>query len=121
VTKGVEPVVRLIRRAHGTEEVIAEHSVSAGRIYLRTEAHGQAYSFYFSNKLNEWTKLAENVDGRILSTPIAGGFVGAFIAMYASSNGQNSMNYADFDWFEYIGLDDTEFSPEQNQNELTQS
>jgi len=121
VTKGVEPVVRLIRRAHGTEEVIAEHSVSAGRIYLRTEAHGQAYSFYFSNKLNEWTKLAENVDGRILSTPIAGGFVGAFIAMYASSNGQTSTNYADFDWFEYIGLDDIGFSPEQNQNELTQS
>ena len=66
-------------------------------------------------------KLAENVDGRILSTPVAGGFVGAYIAMYASSNGQTSTNYADFDWFEYIGLDDSGFSPEQNQNGLTQS
>jgi alpha-N-arabinofuranosidase len=42
------------------------------------------------------------MDGRILSTPVAGGFVGAYIAMYASSNGQFSTNHADFDWFEYI-------------------
>ena len=53
----------------------------------------------------EWQLLAENVDGRILSTPVAGGFVGAFIGMYASSNGQSGTNYADFDWFEYVGLD----------------
>ena len=39
----------------------------------------------------------------ILSTPVAGGFVGAYIAMYASSNGQPSANHVDFDWFEYQG------------------
>jgi hypothetical protein len=26
--------------------------------------------------------------------------------MYASNNGQPSTNMADFDWFEYIGLDE---------------
>jgi hypothetical protein len=26
--------------------------------------------------------------------------------MYASSNGQSSATTADFDWFEYIGLDE---------------
>jgi Beta xylosidase C-terminal Concanavalin A-like domain len=26
--------------------------------------------------------------------------------MYASSNGQPSVNTADFDWFEYVGLDE---------------
>jgi alpha-N-arabinofuranosidase len=46
------------------------------------------------------------VDSRILSTPVAGGFVGAYIGIYASSNGQLSTNHADFDWFEYIGLDE---------------
>ena len=45
-------------------------------------------------------------DGRILSTPVAGGFVGAYIGMYASSNGQPSVNTADFDWFEYVGPDE---------------
>jgi xylan 1,4-beta-xylosidase len=39
-------------------------------------------------------------DGRILSNPVAGGFVGAYIAMSASSNGHESTNYADFDWFD---------------------
>jgi alpha-N-arabinofuranosidase len=53
----------------------------------------------------EWKSLIENVDGRILSTPVADDFVGAYIAMVVTSNGQPSTNYADFDWFEYVGLD----------------
>jgi alpha-N-arabinofuranosidase len=36
---------------------------------------------------------------------VAGGFVGAYIAMYASSNGQPGTNHADFDWFEYVGIE----------------
>jgi alpha-N-arabinofuranosidase len=66
-------------------------------------AHEQSYNFYFSTN-DQWQALAENVDGRILSTPVAGGFVGAYIAMYASSNGQLSANHADFDWFDYSGV-----------------
>ena len=50
---------------------------------------------------------AEGIDGRILSTSFAGGFVGAYVGMYASSNGHPSANMADFDWFEYIGLDES--------------
>ncbi|MFN2286052.1 MAG: hypothetical protein ACK2UQ_16685, partial [Anaerolineae bacterium] len=42
--------------------------------------------------------------GRILSTTVAGGFVGAYLGMYASSNGQPSTSIADFDWFEYIEI-----------------
>jgi alpha-N-arabinofuranosidase len=44
------------------------------------------------------------VDGRILSTNVAGGGASAFIGMYASSDGQSSENVADFDWFEYVRL-----------------
>lgn len=107
VTKRAEPVIRLIKRAHGREEILVERPITSGQMYLKAEAHEQAYSFYFANKQVEWHTIAENVDGRILSTPVAGGFVGAYIAMYASSNGHPSTNYADFDWFEYIGLDET--------------
>jgi alpha-N-arabinofuranosidase len=74
--------------------------VPAGRYTLKVTADGQNYNFYFSTN-GLWHALAENVDGRILSTPVAGGFVGAYIAMYASSNGLPSANTADFDWFEY--------------------
>ncbi|MBN1449933.1 MAG: glycoside hydrolase family 43 protein [Anaerolineales bacterium] len=105
VTKAPEPVLRLIKRADGKEEIIAEQPVYAAKLYLNVEAHEQAYNFYFADKPDEWLAVTEEVDGRILSTPVAGGFVGAYIAMYASSNGQSSTNNADFDWFEYVGLD----------------
>lgn len=97
-----ETVIRLIRRAQGKDETIASQPVSAGRYTLKVTAHEQDYNFYFATG-GAWQALAENVDGRILSTPVAGGFVGAYLAMYASSNGQPSANKADFDWFEYTG------------------
>ncbi len=108
ITKAREPVLRLIRRAYGKEQILAEQPASTAsgtKLYLKVEAHEQAYDFYFASQPDEWHTLAEHVDGRILSTPVAGGFVGACIAMYASSNGQSSLNNADFDWFEYVGLD----------------
>jgi xylan 1,4-beta-xylosidase len=105
VTLGTETVVRLIKRAKGVEEIVAERPITAGRVYLKVEAHGQAYSFYAASQPDQWLAVAPDVDGRILSTPVAGGFVGAYVAMYASSNGQPSTNRADFDWFEYTGIE----------------
>ncbi|MGC1375278.1 MAG: glycoside hydrolase family 43 protein [Anaerolineales bacterium] len=98
--------VHLVKRAQGQEETLAEQPLKAGQVFLKVEAHEQDYSFYTATAPDEWRPLAENVDGRILSTPVAGGFVGAWIAMYASSNRQLSTNHADFDWFEYVGLDE---------------
>ncbi len=105
VTRTDRTVIRLIKRAAGVEETIAERPINAGRCYLKVEAHEQAYSFYAASEPDKWQPIAEGVDGRILSTPVAGGFVGAVIALYASSHGQPSTNCADFDWFEYLGLD----------------
>jgi len=53
-----------------------------------------------------WRTLAENVDACILSTPVVGGFVGANIGMYASSNGHPNTNNVDFNWFEHVGLNE---------------
>jgi xylan 1,4-beta-xylosidase len=104
VTRTQQPVIRLIKRAAGVEEILAEQPLASGRCTLKVEAHEQAYSFFATTEPAQWRVVAENVDGRILSTPVAGGFVGAVIALYASSNGQASANSADFDWFEYRGL-----------------
>jgi len=108
ITQNSDREIHLIKCVDGLEEVLAKKPIMAGMIYLKIEARGQEYSFYFSNQPGEWQTLIENIDGRILSTPVAGGFVGAYIAMYASSNGQASNNHVDFDWFEYIGLDSLE-------------
>ena len=100
VTQEDVPVIRLIKRSNGNEEVLASQPITAGNCVLKVTAHEQNYNFYFSTD-GTWHSLAENVDGRILSTSVAGGFVGAFIGLYASSNGHPSTNHADFDWFEY--------------------
>jgi xylan 1,4-beta-xylosidase len=108
--KGRSSIVRLIKREKGEETVLAEQSVEAGRpgetgrTYFKIEASGQDYSFYIAAAPEAWRAVAQAVDGRILSTPVARGFVGAYIGMYASSNGQPSQNVADFDWFEYRSL-----------------
>lgn len=103
---GSKPLICLIERANGREKLLVEKPFTAGKFYLKVQARGQNYSFYAASALGDaWQPIAENVDGRILSTPVAGGFVGAYIGMITSSNGQPSSNYADFDWFEYKGED----------------
>jgi len=97
-------VIKLVKREKGADILLAEQMIPAGRIYLRVQAIGQEYSFFAAILPETWKPVAENVDGRILSTPVAGGYVGAYIGMYASSNGRASRNFADFDWFEYKGI-----------------
>jgi xylan 1,4-beta-xylosidase len=101
-----EPIGWLLPIPTGTDVTLAEHPIEGQRFYFKVEADGQAYSFYIATEPEAWQPVAEGVDGRILSTPFAGGFVGTYIGMYASSDGQPSSNTADFDWFEYIGLDE---------------
>lgn len=103
VTCQSDPVIQLIRRSHGQDQLLASQALGAGRCALRVLAHEQTYNFYFSTN-DHWQTLVEHVDGRNLSTPVAGGFVGAFLGMYASSNGHQSTNHADFDWFKYYGV-----------------
>jgi xylan 1,4-beta-xylosidase len=100
------PVVRLIKREKGGETILAERPAPAGKVYFKVAADGQEYGFYTAAECERWEPVAENVDGRILSTPVAGGFIGAYVGMYASSNGRPGGNAADWDWFEYSGSDE---------------
>ncbi|MBD1379403.1 glycoside hydrolase family 43 protein [Metabacillus arenae] len=105
VTKiGENSFVRLVKREAGEEQILASELSNNPRLFFKVEAIGQDYSFYYGVRSEEWIMLKENVDGRILSTDLAGGFVGAYLGMYVSSNGKESHNYADFDWFEYVGI-----------------
>lgn len=101
---GGSNVVKLVKCEDGKEEVLKELPIEASKLYLKVEAHGQNYSFYFGESRSDFQTLIEDVDGRILSTDVAGGFVGIVIGLYASSNGESSDNKAYFDWFEYVGL-----------------
>jgi len=75
------------------------------QLFLKLEAKGKIYNFYYGTIPGEWKEVKGSVDGKALSTEVAGGFVGVIIGMYASSQGHPSSNFADFDWFEYSGND----------------
>lgn len=96
--------IRLIRRRGGEENITAAIPLQTDRVYLKVEADQQSYSFFYKTDNDEWNTLCEKEDGTILSTDVAGGFTGAYLGLYASSNGTKSDHAADFDWFEYISL-----------------
>ncbi|MFC0473301.1 hypothetical protein ACFFHM_23055 [Halalkalibacter kiskunsagensis] len=97
-------VLRLVKRTAGEDQTWSVEQVKTNRLFLKVEVYGQDYNFYYATEPENWQTLTENVDGRILSTDIAGGFVGTYIGMYTSSNGEESSNTADFDYFEYSRL-----------------
>ncbi|MBU3099489.1 MULTISPECIES: glycoside hydrolase family 43 protein [Clostridium] len=87
------------------ESTLAHKVFSSEAVYLKVSAKGQEYNFYYGSSLNEMELLAGNIDGRILSSDVAGGFIGTYIGLFASSNGKYSNNIVDFDWFDYKSQD----------------
>jgi xylan 1,4-beta-xylosidase len=105
VSREEHQTVSLIKRQNGEDTILAKRHISGGLFFFKVSAVGQSYNFHIAAEPGQWQPVAENVDGRILSTPVAGGFIGAYIGMYASGDGQPSDNFADWDWFEYQGED----------------
>ena len=88
--------------AHITENdtLLAEEEINAkGMLELYLKAAGQRAEFFVRDEEGKVLKLIKDVSLLPYSTEEAGGFVGCTIGMYASANGQDSSNYADFAWF----------------------
>jgi xylan 1,4-beta-xylosidase len=70
----------------GTPQTIATAEIpvpAAGLVYLRISAAGRAYSFSYATAPETWRTLLADADGSILSTPVAGGFVGVYVGPFA--------------------------------------
>ena len=52
-------------------------------VFLKIDARGGRYDFYYGQRPGQWIPLARDADGSILSTKRAGGFVGTMLGMYA--------------------------------------
>jgi alpha-N-arabinofuranosidase len=109
-------VIQLFQSVRSDEEdkqlrLITEKPITSGEpfdlFYLKIDANGGIYTFYYSLNGADWDLLKDSVDGTFLSTNTAGGFVGCMFALYATSLGQDCDNIARFDWFEYEGSDET--------------
>lgn len=106
-------VIQLLKSTGNTvaaqPEVLVSKNIEskkARELLLKIEANGDTYSFYYATQKNNWQLLKGNVDGKFLSTKLAGGFVGCMYAMYATSNGLGTTNKAYFNWFECSNNDD---------------
>lgn len=82
--KGRDVEVFLEKKGGKQVETIASTVVRAnGALELKITGEERAYSFYYDADGKGWRSLFENDDGSILSTEVAGGFVGAVLGMHA--------------------------------------
>ncbi len=112
------PVIELYRSVDAEQpgdgmELVASRRLdgnsAGGPIDLQIESHGSSYSFLYRTSPGNWEVLKDGLDASFLSTKVAGGFVGCFDALYATSLGKPSENSAYYDWFKYKGKDEAQF------------
>lgn len=76
------------QESNEASEIIASVPVQlpeGQNLYLKIEAKGKFYDFYYATEEGAWQLLMANADGTILSTEVAGGFVGTVFGLYAYS------------------------------------
>lgn len=71
-----------------------------GDVILKVTATELQYHFWVQPEGKEAELVATTLT-KNLSTEAIGGFTGVFMGMYASGNGADNVNPADFDWFDY--------------------
>ncbi|MDQ8203521.1 glycoside hydrolase family 43 protein [Pelagicoccus sp. SDUM812003] len=81
---GQKSILSLERVKDGETEVLNEVEVAnTDKIALRVEGDEDLCSFEYAVKPDAWLTLAANLDARMITTAVAGGFVGATVGMHA--------------------------------------
>ncbi len=75
-----------LTRTEKNKALIASAAIKPGTIRLKVEGHDRYYDFYYAEAGGTWQLLAKGVDASNLSTQKSGGFLGACIGLYASSD-----------------------------------
>jgi len=103
--EGSRQVLQIFKgnKQNNNMSLIKQVYVGKSKLYLQIEADKSVCNFYYSNNAKNWKLLAGGLDGKYLSTKVAGGFVGSLFALYATSSGLNSDNKASFKWLDYAG------------------
>lgn len=103
-----KPVVQLYSgNKEGTMTLITQASLDQNvkQLFLKIDARAEHYDFYYAVKPGKWSMLKKDVDGKFLSTQVAGGFIGCLFGMYATSSGKETNNSALFEYLRYEGND----------------
>jgi xylan 1,4-beta-xylosidase len=102
-----QPSVVVRRRIGSLQAEVACRPLApeeAPSLVLAVDAERDQYVFSCGPSLDALTPLGSG-ETRYLSTEVAGGFTGVYVAMYASGNGAACSTPADFDWFDYVERD----------------
>lgn len=124
-TKETKFSLRLMECNNGTESIIAQETfinfnstpsnwnLNDDYIYLKVTANRQKLCFSYSFNATEYHNLIQDVDANILSTELAGGFVGTCLGIfiqnidsienkeYENIDSTLIRDYVDFDWISY--------------------
>jgi len=99
--------IGILTRNRGTYDQPDGHALidSLGPVFLKASMDYEKLQFLYSVDQEEWIKLEDVLDANILTDENADGFSGAFVGICCQDlNG--TRNHADFDWFEYIELEE---------------
>ena len=108
------PVIRLVRvttkqkglpylpgyEAWSEEIVLEQHEISTKPLVLKLEARKQDLRFFYGEDEASLNALNTVADGRQINPEEVGGMIGTMIGMFATGNGTESRNEAEFDYFE---------------------
>ena len=109
VDKAGKPVLQLFKARDQSKDMALLTQVSlpqnTSTVALKITADGEKYRFHYALDDGKWKQIGEVLDGKFLSTKVAGGFIGALFGLYATSSNMPSTNQATFHTLDYTGND----------------
>jgi len=96
-----ETCVYVRNRVQAREYLVARRPFEGGKVFLELSGQVSQYQFAWSRDGKTWETLAAS-EAADLSKERAGGFTGTAIGLYATANGKESRNWAEFEGFEMI-------------------
>jgi alpha-N-arabinofuranosidase len=70
-------------------------------VIMRMINKGMSLQFFYGDDESNLHQIGKDQEASVLTSKVAGGFIGAYVGMYSSSQGKKSKNKAIFDWFKY--------------------
>ena len=91
----------MIRRVVDDINYIAKTiMLEEGPVKIEIHSNPWAYEYFYSQGDKQVEKIFQT-QSKLLTTEVAGGFVGNYYGLYATGNGKTSKTHAFFDWVEY--------------------
>ena len=87
----------------GKGVTLAESPYDSDSVHLKVSGDYLDYRFSYSADGKSWKQLGDTFDATALSPSAIPGYnyTGVYLGLYASANGENSDNHADYDFFRY--------------------